>query len=181
MNDKEKEIIEDQTIENPSEETSEGIQNVEINEVEKLKIQLEEEKNKFLRLFAEFENFKKRTQKERVDLFKTANQEVLQALLPVCDDFERALENIQKIENIDQGLIEGVELIQNKLNSTLESKGLTKIKVETGSDFDTDFHEAITQVPAPSEDLKGKIVDIIETGYTLNEKVIRFAKVVVGN
>ncbi|APD05665.1 protein GrpE [Flavobacteriaceae bacterium UJ101] len=180
MSDKEKEIIEDQDIQNQTEETSTG-EVVEVNELEELKTQLGEEKNKFLRLFAEFENYKKRTQKERVDLFKTANQEVLQALLPVCDDFERALENIQKIENIDQGVVEGVELIQNKLNSTLESKGLAKIEVGAGSDFDTDFHEAITQIPAPSEDLKGKIIDVVETGYTLNEKVIRFAKVVVGN
>ncbi len=181
MNDKEKEIIEDQDIQNQTEETSKEKPAVEVNETEKLATQLQDEKNKFLRLFAEFENFKKRTQKERVDLFKTANQEVLQALLPVCDDFERALENMKKIENVDQSIIEGVELIQNKLNSTLESKGLAKINVETGTDFDTDFHEAVTQIPAPSEDLKGKVVDVVETGYTLNEKVIRFAKVIVGN
>ncbi len=181
MNDKEKEIIEDQDIQNKTEETSKEDQNIEVNETETLETQLKDEKNKFLRLFAEFENFKKRTQKERVDLFKTANQEVLQALLPICDDFERALENMKKIENVDQSLIEGVELIQNKLNSTLESKGLAKIKIETGADFNTDFHEAVTQIPSPSEDLKGKIVDVVETGYTLNEKVIRFAKVIVGN
>ncbi|MFV0237812.1 MAG: nucleotide exchange factor GrpE [Flavobacteriales bacterium] len=181
MSDKEKEIIEEnQDIQTQSEDiTTEQV--IETNETEKLQAQLEEEKNKFLRLFAEFENFKKRTQKERVDLFKTANQEVLQAMLPVCDDFERALDNIQKLENVDQAIVEGIELIQNKLNSTLESKGLTKVEVEVGSEFNTDFHEAITQIPAPNEGLKGKIVDIVETGYTLNEKVIRFAKVVVGN
>ncbi len=176
MNDQEKEIIENQDIDNQNEEVS-----TEGKEIDALKEQLQEEKNKFLRLFAEFENYKKRTQKERVDLFKTANQEVLQAMLPICDDFERAVGTIKKIENVDQGVLEGIELIQNKLNSTLESKGLAKIQVEVGADFDTDFHEAITQIPAPSEELKGKIVDVIETGYTLNEKVIRFVKVVVGN
>ncbi len=179
MSDKEKDTIEDQDIQNQPETATE--ENVEENELDQLREQIDNEKNKFLRLFAEFENFKKRTQKERIDLFKTANQEVLQVMLPVCDDFERALVNIQKVENVDQGIIEGIELIQNKLNSTLEGKGLAKIKVEAGSDFDTDFHEAITQIPAPSEDLKGKVVDVVETGYTLNEKVIRFAKVVVGN
>ncbi len=179
MSDKEKDIIEDQDIQNQPETATE--ENVEENELDQLREQIDNEKNKFLRLFAEFENFKKRTQKERIDLFKTANQEVLQVMLPVCDDFERALVNIQKVENVDQGIIEGIELIQNKLTTTLEGKGLAKIKVETGSDFDTDFHEAITQIPAPSEDLKGKVVDVVETGYTLNEKVIRFAKVVVGN
>ena len=181
MSDKENEIIEDQDIQNSNEETLAEEQEVKVDELELLKSELGEEKNKFLRLFAEFENYKKRTQKERVDLFKTANQEVLQAMLPVCDDFERALVNIQKIEDVDNSIIEGVELIQTKLNSTLEGKGLAKIKVEAGSNFDTDFHEAITQIPAPSEDLKGKIIDVVETGYTLNEKVIRFAKVVVGS
>lgn len=180
MSSQEKEVVENQDIQNQNEEASVN-ENKEVNELEIVKEQLQEEKNKFLRLFAEFENYKKRTQKERVDLFKTANQEVLQALLPVCDDFERAVGTIKQIENVDQGILEGIELIQNKLKTTLEGKGLAKIQVETGADFDTDFHEAITQIPAPNADLKGKVVDVVETGYTLNEKVIRFAKVVVGN
>ena len=116
-----------------------------------LKQQVQEEKDKFLRIFAEFENYKKRTQKERSDLFRTANREVLEAMLPVCDDFERALEQIRKINNIDTAIVEGVALIHHKLYATLESKGLKKMEILSGDDFNTDFHEAITQIPAPSE------------------------------
>ena len=137
------------------------------------------EKDKFLRLFAEFENFKKRTTKERIDLFKTANQEVLQAMLPVLDDFDRAWSQISKSE--DEALVKGVELIHEKLKSTLTSKGLELVEIKVGDSFDADFAEAITQIPAPSEDLKGKIVDVIEKGYKLGDKIIRFPKVVIGN
>lgn len=156
----------------------------EVESAEKLTVeqQLEEElaneKDKFLRLFAEFENFKKRTSKERVELFKTANQEVLQAMLPVLDDFDRALIQIAKTE--DEILLKGVELIHEKLKSTLVSKGLEQVDIKPGDDFNADFAEAITQIPAPSDSLKGKIVDVVEKGYKLGDRIIRFPKVVIG-
>ncbi len=145
---------------------------------EQLKEELQKEKDKFLRLFAEFENYKKRTSKERLELFKTASQDVIQSMLPVIDDFDRGLKEIEKSE--DKGLIKGVELIYNKLKETLKSKGLSEVEVAAGDAFNADDHEAITQIPAPNEDLKGKIVDVIEKGYKLGDKVIRFPKVVTG-
>ena len=131
--------------------------------------------DKHLRLFAEFENFKKRTAKERMDLYKTAGEDVLTALLPVLDDFERSIKANQKQED------EGVILIYNKLKSILETKGLKAMEDSIGKKLNTDYHEAITNIPAPSDDMKGKIIDVIEKGYFLNEKVIRYAKVVVAN
>ena len=151
----------------------------ELSAEEKLSEELAKEKDKFLRLFAEFENYKKRTSKERLDLFKTANQEVLQALLPVLDDFDRAMAQISKSE--DELLLKGVELIHNKLRDTLKSKGLELVELKAGDAFDADYAEAITQIPAPSDDLKGKIVDVVEKGYKLGDKIIRFPKVVIGN
>ncbi|MDN3676880.1 nucleotide exchange factor GrpE [Flavobacterium paronense] len=145
---------------------------------EKLQEDLANEKDKFLRLFAEFENFKRRTAKERIDLFRTANQDVLQALLPVLDDFDRAMVEISKSD--DAVLLKGVELIHEKLKSTLVSKGLEIVEVRVGDAFNADFAEAITQIPAPTSDLKGKIVDVIEKGYKLGDKIIRFPKVVIG-
>ena len=145
---------------------------------EQLALDLAKEKDKFLRLFAEFENYKRRTAKERLDLFKTANQEVLQAMLPVMDDFDRALTEIKKSD--DDVLLKGVELIHEKLKNTLVSKGLEEVAIKAGDIFDADFAEAITQIPAPSPNLKGKIVDVIEKGYKLGEKIIRFPKVVIG-
>ena len=146
---------------------------------QKLEEDLANEKDKFLRLFSEFENYKRRTSKERIDLFKTANQEVLQAMLPVMDDFDRAIIEIKKSD--DDVLLQGVELIHEKLKSTLISKGLEEVAVKTGDIFNADFAEAITQIPAPSPNLKGKIVDVIEKGYKLGDKIIRFPKVVIGN
>lgn len=131
--------------------------------------------DKHLRLFAEFENFKKRTAKERMDLYKTAGESVLTALLPVLDDFERSIKANQKQED------EGVVLIYNKLKSILETKGLKAMEEPIGQELNTDYHEAITNIPAPSDDMKGKIIDVVEKGYFLNEKVIRYAKVVVAN
>ncbi|WP_297333454.1 nucleotide exchange factor GrpE [Flavobacterium sp.] len=151
----------------------------ELNPEEKLKEELAAEKDKFLRLFAEFENYKKRTSKERVELFKTANQEVLLALLPVLDDFDRAMAQIAKTE--DEALLKGVELIHNKFRDTLKSKGLEQVELKAGDDFNADYAEAITQIPAPADDLKGKIVDVVEKGYKLGDKIIRFPKVVLGN
>lgn len=150
----------------------------ELSAEEQLVKDLANEKDKFLRLFAEFENYKRRTTKERIESFKTANQEVLQALLPVLDDFDRALVEIKKSE--DENLIKGVELIHTKLKDTLFSKGLEVLEIASGDAFNADFAEAITQIPA-GDDLKGKIVDVIEKGYKLGEKIIRFPKVVIGN
>jgi len=151
----------------------------EISKEEQLSQDLASEKDKFLRLFAEFENYKRRTARERIELFKTANQEVLLAMLPVLDDFDRALAEIKKTD--DNILIQGVELIQEKLKSTLVSKGLEEVEIKVGDAFDADFAEAITQIPAPSAKMKGKIVDVIEKGYKLGDKIIRFPKVVIGN
>lgn len=159
-----------------STETTEN--QVELSVEEQLKEELAQEKDKFLRLFAEFENYKKRTTKERIELFRTANQDVLQSMLPILDDFDRAWNEISKSE--EKALVEGVQLIHNKLKDTLSSKGLELVEMKAGDDFDADFAEAITQIPAPTEDLKGKIVDVIEKGYKLGDKIIRYPKVVTG-
>ncbi len=151
---------------------------VEETELEAAKRQVQEEKEKFLRLFAEFENYKKRTGRERLELFKTASQEVMIAMLPVLDDFDRALKEIERAE--DDSLFEGIKLIHNKFKETLKAKGLTPIETQKGTTFDADLHEAVTQIPAPSDDLKGKIIDVIEKGYSLGEKIIRYPKVVIG-
>ena len=167
------------SVEN-SQETTTTVEEVavELNAEEQLTLDLAAEKDKYLRLFAEFENYKRRTAKERLELFKTANQEVLQALLPVMDDFDRAMTEIKKSD--DEVLLKGVELIQDKFKNTLFSKGLEVVDIKIGDAFNADFAEAITQIPAPSDDLKGKIVDVIEKGYKLGDKIIRFPKVVIG-
>ena len=143
-----------------------------------LETELHKEKDKFMRLFAEFENYKRRTAKERQDLLKSAGQDVIQAMLPVLDDFDRALVEISKSE--DENLLRGVELIHSKLLSTLRSKGLEEIPVAASDTFDSDIHEALTQTVAPIPELKGKIIDVVEKGYKLGEKIIRYPKVVVG-
>jgi molecular chaperone GrpE len=143
-----------------------------------LKESLQQEKDKFLRLFAEFENYKKRTTKERIELYGTANQELMTALIPILDDFDRGLKEIEK--SGDKHSFEGIQLIYNKYKNTLQQKGLKRIEINSGDNFDVDFQEAITQIPAPTDDLKGKVIDVIEQGYKLNEKVIRYAKVVIG-
>jgi len=140
---------------------------------------IQAEKDKFLRLFAEFENYKKRTSKERVELFKTAGQELMTSLLPVVDDFERALTHSEENAETEE-LRKGVLLIYQKLYNTLEQKGLSKIEIRKGDVFNAEFHEAITQIPAPTEDLKGKIIDCVENGYQLGTKIIRYPKVIIG-
>lgn len=140
---------------------------------------LAQEKDRYVRLYAEFENYKKRTSKEKMEFFQYANQDMMISMLGVLDDFERALKEIAK--NGNSADLQGVELIYQKFKGKLNEKGLKAMEVKAGDSFNVDFHEAITQIPAPTEDLKGKIVDVIETGYTLNDKVIRFAKVVTGN
>ena len=168
--------IDDATLENNA--NGEQLIIEELSVEEQLAQDLAKEKDKFLRLFAEFENYKRRTTKERYELFKTASQEVLLALLPVLDDFDRAMVEINKSE--DELLAKGVELIHEKLKGTLVTKGLEVVDVKAGDAFDADFAEAITQIPAPSDDLKGKIVDVLEKGYKLGDKIIRFPKVVIG-
>jgi molecular chaperone GrpE len=151
---------------------------VELSTEDRLQQELDAKDDKYLRLFAEFENFKRRTSKERMELFKTASQDVMQAMLPVLDDFDRALLQIKKSE--DKSLVEGIDLINTKLRETLIHRGLEVMSVKEGDVFDSELHEAITQVPSPSEDMKGKIVDVIEKGYTLGDKIIRYPKVVTG-
>ncbi|NDV44348.1 nucleotide exchange factor GrpE [Flagellimonas sediminis] len=146
---------------------------------DQLRKDLANERDKFLRLFAEFENFKKRTSKERMDLFKTAGQEVIVSLLPVMDDFDRALKELAKSE--DKEMFTGVELISNKFKETLKNKGLEEVEVNQGDAFDADVHDAITQIPAPDKKLKGKIIDVVEKGFRLGDRIIRHPKVVVGN
>lgn len=172
------ENIEKENINTENVSENQEINLPELTVEEQLQEELAKEKDKFLRLFAEFENYKKRTTKERIDLFKTANQEVLQAMLPVLDDFDRAWAQISKSE--EEALVTGVQLIHDKLKSTLISKGLEEVELKAGDAFDADFAEAITQILAPSDDLKGKIVDVIEKGYKLGDKIIRFPKVVIG-
>jgi molecular chaperone GrpE len=140
--------------------------------------ELQKEKDKYLRLFAEFENYKKRTTKERIELYRTAGQDIMTSLLPVLDDFDRGLAEIKKAK--DKELLKGMQLINDKLATTLSQKGLEKLEVKEGDVFDADSHEAITQIPAPSDDLKGKIIDVIESGYKLGDKIIRYPKVVIG-
>lgn len=150
----------------------------EISVEEQLQQQLDKEKDKFLRLFAEFENYKKRTSRERMELFKTANEDLMTVLLPILDDFDRGLTEIKKEKNKE--LLKGMEFINNKLRNSLTQKGLSRIEVKQGETFNVELHEAITQIPAPSDKLKGKIIDVVEQGYKLGEKVIRYPKVIVG-
>lgn len=173
----------EQRAANGSNQEQEGADREQVEEekdpLEKLKEELAQEKDKFLRLFAEFENYKKRTVKERMDLFKTAGQEIMVALLPIMDDFDRALTEIDR--SGDGELLKGVELIQNKFRETLKSKGLEEMTVKEGDAFDAEIHEALTQIPAPDKKLKGKVLDVVEKGYTLGDKIIRHPKVVVGH
>ena len=150
------------------------------NQVDEVNLedQVKEEKDKFLRLFAEFENYKRRTAKERIELFSTASEEVMVSLLPILDDFDRASAEIEK--DNDNEIFKGVLLIKNKLFDSLKSKGLALIEVNKGDGFNADNHEAVTQIPAPTKDMEGKIIDVIEKGYKLGEKVIRYPKVVIG-
>jgi molecular chaperone GrpE len=159
---------------------SENTENESIeSEAEVLKAEIEKERNNFLRLFAEFENYKKRTSKERVELFSTANKELMTVLLPILDDFERGLKEVEK--SSDEALLQGMQLIYNKFKNTLSQKGLKEMEVKQGDTFDAEIHEAITQIPAPSKKLKGKIIDTVEKGYKLGETIIRYPKVILGN
>ena len=169
-----------QTEETPAEETPAQELTVEeqlANMLAEAQQMVNEERDKYLRLAAEFDNYRKRTLKEKAELIKNGGEKTLTAILPVLDDFERALKNMEATE-ATQAMKEGVELIFTKFNKVLAQEGLQKIETE-GKDFDVDYHEAIALIPAPSEELKGKILDCVQTGYMLNNKVIRHAKVAV--
>jgi len=166
-----------ENLENP--DAQENVeQTEEISAEEKLQAEVQQLNDKYLRLYAEFDNYKRRTQKERVELLQTAGKDVIVSLLTVLDDFDRALKAMETAADVAP-VKEGVLLVHNKLKNILAQKGLKDVD-SINKDFDTDFHEAITNIPAPTEDLKGKVIDEVEKGYTLNDNVIRFAKVVVG-
>ncbi|MDQ3395258.1 MAG: nucleotide exchange factor GrpE [Bacteroidota bacterium] len=168
---------------NVQEEAEKATEDKEEGEVKKIKGELDESKDKYIRLYSEFENFRRRTAKERLELVKTANEDLVVALLPVLDDFERAKKSFgnNKEKGDIKATIEGFQLIQNKFYKIMEQKGLKPMPDNPGIDFDPEVHEAITKIPAPDDKLKGKVVDVVEKGYLLNDKVIRFAKVVIGS
>lgn len=183
----EEELVENDRVQKETEESSKKVkespeereqQEEGTSETDRIKEDLKKEKDRYVRLFAEFENFKRRTAKERIDLFKTAGQEVIMAMLPVLDDFDRALSELKKAGQDDH--LEGIELINSKLKETLRKQGLEVMHVKEGDPFDSDLHEAVTQIPAPQKKLKGKVVDVIQKGYTLGDKIIRYPKVVTG-
>ena len=190
MSDKElKEEIVDETMTNATEETAEettGTQEeTELTTEEKLQKELDEAnekiltlEDKYLRQVAEFDNYRKRTIKEKAELIKNGGERAIESILPVLDDFERAIQNMSKEENATE-MLTGIEVIYNKFIGILKQNGLEKIETE-GKNFDTDFHEAIAMIPTPDESMKGKVLDCVQTGYTLNDKVIRHAKVAVG-
>jgi molecular chaperone GrpE len=166
------EINEDENASTLPEET------VVKDEKEELRIEIAEQKDKFIRLYAEFDNFKRRNAKERNELILTAGKEVIQSLLEVMDDCDRAEKQLNQSEDLAQ-IRQGVGLVFSKLRNTLQARGLKEMK-SIGEEFNPDFHEAITEIPVPDENMKGKVVDQVEKGYTLNDKIIRFSKVVVG-
>ena len=166
----------EETTENSQEETVEQTEGESVNEFEE---KYTEVNDKYLRLYSEFENFRKRTAKEKLDLIMNASEGMMSALLPILDDLERAIKSNEESTDIE-AVKEGINLVSQKLTGILASKGLKPMEVEAGADFDLDIHEAITKIPAPSDELKGKVVDAVEKGYFLNEKVIRYTKVVIG-
>ncbi len=169
----------DTDAENPlADELNAGAEEVKVSAESKLKDELAQANDKYLRLYAEFDNFKRRTTKERVELLQTAGKEVIVSMLPVIDDFDRAVKAMETAQDV-AAVKEGVALVQSKLKSILSQKGLKEMEAK-GTAFDADIHEAITSIPAPTDDLKGKVVDELEKGYYLNDKVVRFAKVIVG-
>jgi len=181
-NTKQKDILEqNESVTNELPEIDENLiqpEEVQISDEEKFKAEASEWQNKYLRLYAEFDNFKRRTSKERLELLQIAGKDVIVDLLPVLDDFERAQKSIEKASDIE-AVKEGVKLVHHKLKNVLTNKGLKEMNA-IGAEFDADVHEGITNIPAPSDDLKGKVVDELEKGYYLNDKVIRFAKVIIG-
>lgn len=179
MQEMDEKAIKDETLENAENaNTALPVEEQIIDETSSALKELEDQKDKYIRLLAEFENFKRRTSKERIELFKTAGQEVIKDLLPSLDDVERAEQVVANAKDLE-AVKEGLKLISEKLKSTLAQKGLKEIPCK-GLEFNTDLMEAITEIPASSDDLKGKVVEVLEKGYTLNDKIIRYAKVVIG-
>lgn len=180
-----KETVENQEAqaENPEAENTEAESETSEEKEDKTAKELADAKEKYLRLYSDFENFRRRTAKEKLEFMKTANEGLLISLLAVLDDFDRAQKHVKEDPENEAltGYKQGVDLIQNKFIKVLEEKGLKIMEDPIGKEFDMDFHEAITQIPAPSEDMKGKVVDVVEKGYLLEDKVIRYAKVVVGS
>ncbi len=177
----EKTQTEDSASESDMEEQTKAESSEEINEEQKineLTEKLNASNDKYLRLVAEYDNYRKRTLKEKMELTKSAGEGLLKSLLPVVDDFDRALTHLNEASDLN-AVKEGIELIYNKFQEYLKQNGVTEINTKEET-FDTDLHEAITKIPAPSEELKGKVIDCIEKGYMLNDKIMRFAKVVVG-
>jgi len=174
----EQENSQDTQAQENQEQAQETVEMPQLSREEELEVQLKEKNDAHLRLFAEFDNYKKRVAKERVELFKTAGQDLMKDLIPVLDDLGRAQQNMNDASDVE-AVKDGVDLIINKLYTTLSNKGLKAMETK-GQPFDPELHEAITEVPAPSEDQKGLVIDEVEKGYTLNEKIIRFPKVVVG-
>ena len=188
------EQAETQPVEETGEETQQEVENAEESDttgenvtgqepvaedpIEAAQRQARETNEKYLRLYSEFENFRRRTAKEKLEMIRTAGEEVISDLLPVMDDFERAVKHNQESEDLE-ALKEGIHLVFQKFKNTMTQKGLKEMEA-AGEPFDPEIHEALTKIPAPSKDLKGKVVDVIEKGYFLNEKVIRYSKVVVG-
>lgn len=174
------EKVNEEEIEQQEEQAQDSVEETqELSAEEQAIAKYNEINDKYLRLYSDFENFRKRTQKEKVELYKTAGEDVISAILPVIDDFERAQKAMEESDDI-KGVKDGLKLIYNKLTSTLKQKGLEETKSAVNKDFDIEYHEAITQIPAPSKKLVGKVIDEVEKGYQLNGKVIRFTKVVVG-
>lgn len=161
-----------------SPETVAGAEGTQVNELQKLQAEIAEQKDKFIRLYSEFENFRRRTAKEKLEMIQSANEQLIKTLLPVADDFERAEKSFKTKDDKD---LEGFFLIYNKFKKTLDQAGVKVMDLKPGSAFDADLHEAITQIPVQDDALKGKVVDVVENGYLLNDKVIRHAKVVVGS
>ena len=177
----EQEFIEDVQVADENEATTENTQENNEEQPSELDIanaKIAELSDKYLRQVAEFDNYRKRTMKEKADLIKNGGERVMESILPVLDDFERALANMSKDESA-KDILTGIELIHNKFIGILKQNGLQKIETEN-ADFNTDFHEAIAMVPVPTPELKGKVIDCVQTGYMLNDKVLRHAKVAVG-
>jgi molecular chaperone GrpE len=179
MKDREEQASENQEAVDINTEETESPQDQESSEADRLRSELQETKDKYLRLVAEFDNFRRRSGKERLELIQTAGREVIVEMISVLDDMERAQKQLEKTDDVEQ-IKEGITLVFNKFRNVLQAKGLKPMET-TGKDFDAELHEAIAKVPAPSEKAKGTIVDEVEKGYYLNDKIIRHAKVVVAD
>lgn len=170
-------VTDSETTEN-AEETTEEVEPTPEEKIAEMQTAIDEQKDKYLRLFADFDNYKKRTAKERLELLQTAGKDVMLTIIPTLDDLNRAISSAEQAKDVE-AVKEGFVLVKNKLFTSLQQKGLKPMQ-SIGEDFNPDFHEALTKIPAPSKEMKGKVIDEIETGYTLNDKIIRYAKVVVG-